>query len=116
MKGTGQQIRRRNTMLRDLSDMVTDLLVKHGVSQEAATEASEELAFQIHRRWAGITFAFPTRDDLARSRLKKHLIAEYTGGNADDLVRKYGVTEDFIYAVLREHRREKSANQPSFDF
>lgn len=116
MKGTGQQIRRRNTMLRDLSEMVAELLVQQGVDQDAAVDASEELAFQIHRRWAGITFAFPARDDLARERLKKHLIAEYTGGNADELVRKYGVTEDYIYTVLREHRRTKAENQVSFDF
>ncbi len=116
MKSTGQQIRRRNTMLRDLSELVAEALVKHGVPQATALEESEELAFQIHRRWAGITFAFPARDDLARARLNKHLIAEYNGTNADELVRKYGVTEDFIYSVLRDARREKSKNQTAFDF
>ncbi len=115
MKVRPQQIRRRNTMLRELSEMVADVLRKHGVPN--AQEESEEIAFALHHRWKGITFTFPAKDDLARKRLKMTLIKEYNGTNADELVRRYGVTEDFIYSVLREHRRSKASdNEPEFEF
>ncbi len=116
MKVRPQQIRRRNTMLRELSEMVADALRARGVSEQEAREASEEIAFAIHHRWKGITFTFPARDELARARLKNHLIKEYNGTNADELVRRYGVTEDFIYSVLREHRLSKTSTEPEFDF
>lgn len=111
-----QQIRRRNNMLRELSEMVVDLLKRHGIPPEKATSEAEELAFQLHRRWAGITFVFPVKDDLARKRLVLHIMEEYDGTNADILVRKYGVTEDWIYNVLREHqRRRANENQHTLD-
>ena len=90
-----QQIRRRNSMLRELSEMLVASLQKHGVAAEKAANEAEELAFQLHRRWAGITFTFPVRDDLAVARLELHIMEEYDGSNADHLVRKYGVTEDW---------------------
>lgn len=117
MKVRSQQIRRRNNMLRELSELVVDSLKRHGIPAEKATNEAEELAFQLHRRWAGITFVFPVKDDLARKRLELHIMEEYDGTNADILVRKYGVTEDWIYSVLREHQRRRiNENQLGMDF
>lgn len=116
MKVRSQQIRRRNNMLRELSEMVVDSLKRHGIPAEKATSEAEELAFQLHRRWAGITFVFPVKDDLARKRLELHIMEEYDGTNADILVRKYGVTEDWIYKLFREQqRRRANANQHTLD-
>lgn len=112
-----QQIRRRNGMLRELSEMLIASLRRNGVAPEKATDEAEELAFMLHRRWAGITFTFPAKDELARARLKLHIIEEYNGSNADDLVRKYNVTEDWIYSVLREHQQRRVLEgQSAFDF
>lgn len=111
-----QQIRRRNSMLRELSEMLVASLQKHGVAAEKAANEAEELAFQLHRRWAGITFTFPVRDDLAMARLELHIMEEYDGSNADHLVRKYGVTEDWIYSVIRKHQKRRiDENQHSLD-
>ncbi|PTS85521.1 hypothetical protein DBR00_07020 [Pseudomonas sp. HMWF032] len=117
MKVRSQQIRRRNTMLRELSELLVDSLKRHGIADEKAINEAEELAFQLHRRWAGITFVFPVKDDLARKRLELHIMEEYDGSNADILVRKYGVTEDWIYSVLRQHQRRRiDKNQIGMDF
>lgn len=110
MKVRAQQIRRRNTMLRELSEMVTVALVRNGTDEAKAKNEAEDLCFQLHRRWRGITFTFPTRDELAHQRLKLHIVKEYNGSNADELVRKYSVTEDWIYSVIREHQR-RNANR-----
>lgn len=116
MKVRSQQIRRRNNMLRELSELVVESLKRHGITAEKAISEAEELAFQLHRRWSGITFTFPVKDELAMARLKLHIVREYTGSNADDLVRKYGVTEDWIYSVQREHqRRNTNRDQHSLD-
>lgn len=116
MKIRPQQIRRRNTMLRELAELLTELLTKHGVSGDCAENEAEELAFKLHQRWAGITFTFPVRDELARKRLELHIINEYNGSNAPDLVRRYGVTEDWIYSVVRAHRNRFNRNQTTFEF
>ncbi|PIA66154.1 hypothetical protein CDR19_25410 [Ectopseudomonas toyotomiensis] len=110
MKVRAQQIRRRNSMLRELSEMVTVALVRNGADEAKAKNEAEDLCFQLHRRWRGITFTFPTRDELAHQRLKLHVVKEYNGSNADELVRKYSITEDWIYSVLREHQR-RNANR-----
>lgn len=116
MKLRPQQIRRRNSMLAELAEMLVDTLKRNGVPAEKAGHEAEEIAFQLHRRWAGITFVFPMRDELAQKRLQMHIIDRYDGTNADALVREYGVTEDWIYSVLREHHRRKvSENQLTFD-
>lgn len=108
MKVRAQQIRRRNGMLSELAELVTSSMVRNGVSAERAKSEAEELAFQLHRRWAGITFTFPVKDELAMARLKLHVIKEYNGSNADELVRKYSITEDWIYSTLREHQRRNT--------
>ncbi|MDF3932975.1 Mor transcription activator family protein [Pseudomonas citronellolis] len=116
MKIRSQQIRRRNGMLRDLADLMIRRMERLGVSKEKATNEAEEIAFELHRLWAGITFTFPAKDELAQQRLKLHIIERYDGSNADDLVREFNVTEDWIYAVIREHHRSKvDKNQLRFD-
>lgn len=109
MKIRSQQIRRRNSMLGDLAELVAEALRNHGVNdQQAANDASEEVAFKLHRRWAGITLVFPANDELARQRLELHIVEEFDGTNADHLVRKYAVTENFIYRVVRKHQQKKA--------
>lgn len=105
MKVRSQQIRRRNDMLRELCEMVTAVLIRNGVDEAKAKEEAEELSFQLHRRWRGITFTFPIKDDLAQKRLKLHIINEYDGSNADSLARQFSITESFIYEVMREHQK-----------
>lgn len=116
MKIRSQQIRRRNNMLAELAELVVGSLKRHGIPMDKATAEAEELAFQLHRRWAGITFAFPAKDDLARKRLEAHIMERYDGTNADELVREFGVTESFIYAVMRKYQRQKvDKNQLKMD-
>ncbi|MDV8139131.1 Mor transcription activator family protein [Pseudomonas aeruginosa] len=106
-----QQIRRRNNMLSELAELIVEAFVRNGLSREKAVSESEELVFQLHRRWAGITFVFPVKDELARKRLELHILQRYDGSNADKLVREFGVTEDWIYSVVRKHRRQRRTDQ-----
>lgn len=56
-----QQIRRRNNMLSELAELIVEAFVRNGIPREKAVPESEEVAFQLHRRWAGLTFVFPSR-------------------------------------------------------
>ncbi len=116
MKIRPQQIRRRNNMLSELCEMVTDVLARNGLSTKKARDEAEELCFQLHRRWRGITFTFPIKDDLAMKMLKLHILERYDGSNAEVLAREFNITEDWIYAVLREHHKKRHGNQVSMDF
>ncbi|GHU04291.1 hypothetical protein FACS1894205_2280 [Alphaproteobacteria bacterium] len=106
-----QQVKRRNSFLRELSEMVEETLVSQGVPESEAREASEELAYQLHRRWAGITLSFPDKDDLARARLKAHILSDFNGRNIDELCREYGVSERFVYKIIKANQTEKSSTQ-----
>ena len=110
MKFRPQQMRRRNTMLRELAEMLASTLKQHGVTAEAAQRESEELIFQLHRRWAGITFCFPKNDDIARKELERHIVIRYDGTNAEQLVREYGITESMIYSIIRKYLKQSSSN------
>ncbi|MDF5910008.1 hypothetical protein P4132_30295 [Pseudomonas aeruginosa] len=54
-----QQIRRRNNMLSELAELIVEAFVRNGIPREKAVPESEEVAFQLHRRRAGLTFVFP---------------------------------------------------------
>lgn len=83
------------------------MLRKHGVNEERATHEADDLAYQLHRRWVGITFTFPVKDELAMARLELHIMEEYVGTNASHLVRRYGVTEGRLYSVVRKHQKRR---------
>jgi Mor family transcriptional regulator len=107
MKIRSQQIRRRNTMLAELAEMLTDVLTRNGIAADQAANEAEDLAFEIHRRWAGLTFTFPVNDVIARKRMELYVVTEYDGTNAETLMRKYGVTEDRIYSIVRQYNAKK---------
>lgn len=116
MKVRSQQIRRRNNMLSELAELITEEMKRLGISGESATDAAGKVVFQLHRRWAGIVLTFPVKDDLVQQRIKMYILERYDGTNADELVREFGVTERFIYTVVQEHRRSKiDKNQMTFD-
>ncbi|MFG8561945.1 Mor transcription activator family protein, partial [Pseudomonas aeruginosa] len=94
-----QQIRRRNNMLSELAELIVEAFVRNGIPREKAVPESEEVAFQLHRRWAGLTFVFPVKDDLARKRLELHILQRYDGSNADKLVQEFGISEGLIYEI-----------------
>lgn len=96
-----QQIRRRNNMMEELAEMLVTALEKHGITKEAAENEAEEIAFQIHRRWSGLTFCFPKDNEVAKKRLEYRIAQQYDGTNADILVREYGVTESYIYKAVK---------------
>ncbi|MDF5818764.1 hypothetical protein P4054_29420 [Pseudomonas aeruginosa] len=52
-------------MLSELAELIVEAFVRNGIPREKAVPESEEVAFQLHRRWAGLTFVFPVKDDLA---------------------------------------------------
>ncbi|WP_220814122.1 Mor transcription activator family protein [Pseudomonas paralcaligenes] len=111
-----QQIRRRNNMLSELAEMLAECLQRFGATPEAAANEAAELAFRLHQRWKGITFTFPVNDELAMARLELHIMTEYDGSNADHLTRKYGVTEGWIYGVVRKHQKRRTdKNQHTLD-
>ncbi|NNB79121.1 hypothetical protein HBO42_08005 [Pseudomonas aeruginosa] len=119
MKIRSQQPRRRNTMLRELAELIVEGMQRCGVPPHQASDEAKEIAFRLHRRWAGITFVFPVNDELARERLILHILERYDGTNADKLVQEFGVTEDWIYTIVRRHRRQLdrlSRDQQTFDF
>ncbi|HBO4987918.1 hypothetical protein ISF08_20160 [Pseudomonas aeruginosa] len=110
-----QQIRRRNNMLSELAELIVEAFVRNGIPREKAVPESEEVAFQLHRRWAGLTFVFPVKDDLARKRLELHILQRYDGSNADKLVQEFGISEGLIYEIVRKHRRQRKDQMTLFD-
>lgn len=106
MKLRSQQIRRRAGLLSELAELLIEEMEELGIPTEQAEDAAGNVAFQLHRRWAGIVFTFPMRDDLARERMEKYIVERYDGRNAVELVREFRITERSIYSIIKKHRRQ----------
>ncbi|MDF5843406.1 hypothetical protein P4053_16520, partial [Pseudomonas aeruginosa] len=108
-----RQIRRRNNML-SRAGRTDRRSVRAGkvIPQEKAVPESEEVGFLMHRRWAGLTFVFPVRDDLARKRLELHIMQALRWIELPTkLVTEFGISGELIYEIVEEKHRRQQKDQ-----
>lgn len=89
-------------LLTDLADHVALTLIQScRLDQEAARQAAQAVAVHMADHWGGQSIYFPMglarriseRDSLIRQ--------EFTGNNHGDLARKYGVSLQWIYKIVK---------------
>ena len=113
MQISTEQTKRRSELLQDLIDAIAYELQQFNISEQQANERAKVIAFKIHERWRGLTVIFPMRPDIVIENLKRKVLAEFTGNNFVELVRKYGVAENTIYQWRLEEleAQTKKANE-----
>lgn len=83
------------------------------MSEAEARRFGQRVADMLAEDWGGSSVYIPK--DLARRfrRRDASIYAEYTGANIDDLARKYGLTPQRIYAIIKAERRRRASRQLS---
>jgi Mor family transcriptional regulator len=94
-------------LLAELADHAAAVLVEMNFPPAQADQA----AFEIVRRFAaaagGVSIYIPKIDHLLRHEREEAISREFKGDNVQALARKYGVSEVWIYAIIRRQRSLK---------
>lgn len=99
------------------SELLVDLASHCGKTLVNALHIDEEQAFQIGREvaeqmashWGGQNVYFPMGLTYKLSQRDRQIYADFTGNNHSDLVRKYGVSLQWVYKIIRTIRKEELA-------
>lgn len=88
-------------------------LKKHGIKADAAEEMADNIIDDVRAAFGGEPLYIPKGVSMDAV-LKHHKIyADFTGRNHHDLVRKYGVSLQWVYRVVNTVGRQlRRRNQP----
>lgn len=99
-------------LLVELADHIEAVLRELQSPPEQASHA----AFEIVRRFAastgGTSIYIPKVDQLLRYGRDEEIVREFRGDNVKAIARKYGISEVWVYAIIRRQRelRRKAPN------
>ncbi|ADU63441.1 MAG: hypothetical protein KUA35_10400 [Pseudodesulfovibrio sp.] len=101
-------------LLIDLAEQIGALArSSFGVSPARAAEFGQDAAAMLADHWGGQHVYIP-KDVATRQRERYHQIySEFTGSNQHDLARKYGLSVQHVYRILRRVRDERRQRQYS---
>ena len=99
-------------LLADLADHVTAVLVEQAHIEQAEAEAvATEIANRMASHWGGQNVYFPMGLSYRLSRRDREIYDEFNGTNHSDLARKYGVSLQWIYKIVKAVRQEETARR-----
>lgn len=82
--------------------------------QSEAESFGRRVADMLADDWGGISVYFPKSASSRFQRRNADLFADYTGRNMVELAKKYGLSEQRIYAILKEERARRRVRQMVF--
>lgn len=95
-------------LLKDLADNVADVLAKlSGIDPLIAESLGQEVAERMGKNWGGLNIYFPKGMAVKNHRLARELWAEYNGRNTAELARKYQISLQWTYTIIRAMRAEE---------
>lgn len=101
----------RGALLTDLSQMVSSILVELlGIEKELADHAGQETAIRMAGHWGGQLIYFP-HGNFEQSDRDKQIWAEFNGNNHAELARKYKVSIQWIYKIVKAQRQADLARR-----
>ncbi len=87
---------------------LTELL---GIDQERAEHAGREIANRMAAHWGGQNIYFPMGLSYKLSQRDQQIFDEFNGINHSELARKYGVSLQWIYKIVKTVRQEEIAKR-----
>lgn len=95
-------------LLVDMAQHVTVCLVELlGVPTEKAEQVAHEIANRMASHWGGQNIYFPMGLSYKLSQRDQQIYDEFNGDNHSDLARKYGVSLQWIYKIIKTVRQEE---------
>lgn len=89
------------SVLDDMKDELTTMLVKRGVDPQDAQKIGHEMKAHFHSHWGGQIVYFTKKDLSDRD---TQLYEKFNGNNKEQLIREYGITEQTFYTIIKRAR------------
>ncbi len=81
------------------------------IDQELAEHAGKEIANRMAAHWGGQNIYFPMGLTYKLSQRDQQIFDDFNGQNHSDLARKYGVSLQWIYKIVKAVRQEELARR-----
>lgn len=92
-------------LLADLAIRIATQLVKH-LDEESAASIGRSVAEDMAQHWGGQLIYFPKGKFLILSKRDRQIYAEFNGRNHSDLARRYDVSIQHIYRIVKYMTRQ----------
>lgn len=84
-----------------------------GLDKDKADQVGREIAERMASHWGGQNIYFPMGLSYKLSQRDRQIFNDFSGTNYSDLARKYGVSLQWIYKVVKTVRAEEVARRQS---
>ncbi|MEO6917645.1 MAG: Mor transcription activator family protein [Collimonas sp.] len=103
----------RRELLADVASHASEIAAAHGVKADIADLIGATVADHLAEHWGGQVISIPRDYYYKLSDLHLQIYTEFKGNNHMELVRKYGISLQWIYKLIkRVHMREMDKRQP----
>lgn len=95
-------------LLVDMAQHVAGCLVELlEIERDKAEHVAQEIANRMAAHWGGQNIYFPMGLSYKLSQRDQQIYDEFCGDNHSDLARKYGVSLQWIYKIIKTVRQEE---------
>ena len=98
-----------------LVDMIQHVTVALGelteMDDSRAKQVAREIADRMAAHWGGQNIYFPMGLSYKLSQRDRQIYDDFTGANHSELARKYGVSLQWIYKIVKTVRQEEMARR-----
>lgn len=102
----------RRELLADVASHASEIAAAHGVKTDVADLIGATVADHLAQHWGGQVISIPKDYHYKLSDLHLQIYTEFTGNNHMELVRKYGISLQWIYKLIsRVGKRETDKRQ-----
>ena len=82
-----------------------------GLDDDKADQVGREIADRMAAHWGGQNIYFPMGLSYKLSQRDRQIYDDFTGNNHSDLARKYGVSLQWIYKIVKTVLKEEMARR-----
>jgi Mor family transcriptional regulator len=82
-----------------------------GMDKDKAEQVGREIAERMASHWGGQNIYFPMGLSYKLSQRDRQIFDDFNGANHSELARKYGVSLQWIYKVVKTVRQEEIARR-----
>ncbi|WP_084004495.1 Mor transcription activator family protein [Terasakiispira papahanaumokuakeensis] len=95
----------RHELLIDVAGHVADVMRDHKVDEDLAEQVGYAVADRLAANWGGQTISFPKDSAFKLAKRDRMIYAEWGQLSPPQLARKYNLTVQAIYSILRRAKK-----------
>jgi len=96
-------------LLFDLAEHLSDLIErKGGLPPDTSSALAWETAEHMAEHWGGQNLYFPMGSSILKSQRARQIWQEFNGHNQPDLARKYNLSVQWVYTLIRNMQAEET--------